>query len=127
MFQLEILDAKILDMSILEKLGMYEEGTGDDVVIYIARCRTVVGDVPLTAPVVWVYGAGRSSVKASLSYAFVDYDFKRMPYDAWVRVRDSYARQEGYYALEAPPGAEIAAGMLISDVPPDAGQGGAGE
>ena len=120
MFQLEILSAKIVDMGLLEKLGVYEEGAGDDVVTYIVYCRIAVGDLPIgSMPVVWVYGAGRPSVKASLSYAWVHYDFERMSYDAWVRVRDSFTR-EGYYALEAPPGAEIAAGMLISDVPPDA-------
>ena len=123
MFQLEILDAKILDMSVLEGVGMYEKGAGDAVAVYMARCRTVVKGAPLNAPVVWVYGAGRPSVKASLGHVFIDYDLKHASYESLVRLRQAYARQEGHYLLEVPRGAEIAAGMLISDVPPDAAQG----
>ena len=122
MFQLEILHAKILDMNILEKLGVNEKVTADNVAIYIVSCRTEVGKVPIRAPVVWVYGAGRSSVKASLSHMFISYDFERTSYDALVRLRGL-----SHYLLEVPRGAEIAAGMLISDVPADAAPGQAGE
>ena len=127
MFQLEILHAKILDMSVLERVGMYEKGAGDAVAVYMARCRTVVRGAPINAPVVWVYGAGRPGVKASLGHVFIDYDLKHASYESLVRLWDSLARREDHYLLEVPRGAEIAAGMLISDVPPDAEQGGAGE
>jgi hypothetical protein len=126
MFQLEILGANILDMGIFERAGIHEKTVGDNIAVYILACRTIAGNVPLQAPV-WVYGAGKLSVKASLSYIFVDYDLKRMSYEGLVRLREAHARQEALYLLGAPLGTEIAAGMLISDVPPEAGPGQAGE
>jgi hypothetical protein len=126
MFQLEILGAKILDMSLLEEVGMYEKGTGGNVAIYTLVCRTTVGSVPIHTPSVWVYGAGRASVKASLSRIIVDYNLERMSYDKLVRFWDSYAKQD-HYVLEVPLGAEIVAGMLISNVPPDVAPGQAEE
>jgi hypothetical protein len=56
----------------------------------------------------------------------IDYDFARMSYEVQARFWDSYANRD-CYVLEAPLGAEIVAGMLISDVPPEAGPGQTGE
>jgi hypothetical protein len=114
MFQFEVLDA-----------GPIEKMSSDAHVVWGVGCRRVVGDFPCGKHSVWVYGAGRSSVKASLSYVFVSYDFKHMSYDSLVRLRDPRGRR--IYLLGVPRGVEIAAGMLISDVPPDAGPGQTGE
>jgi hypothetical protein len=126
MFQLEILGAKILDMSVFEKVGIYEKGAGDNIALYRLVCRTIAGIVPPQTPV-WVYGAGRVSVKASLSCMHISYNFKRMSYENLVRLREAVARGEDDYVLEVPRGAEIVAGMLISDVSPEAGPGQTGE
>jgi hypothetical protein len=126
MFQLEILSANILDMDILKKIGINEKVVGDDIAVYILGCHTIAGNVPARIPV-WVYGAGKLSVKATLSLMIIDYGFERMSYEAQVRFWDSYDINQGHYVLEVPRGAEIVAGMLISDVPPDAGPGQAGE
>ncbi len=125
MFQLEILSANILDMDILKKIGI-EKVVGDNVAPYITVCRTIAGNVPAQMPV-WVYGAGKLSVKATLSLMIIDYDFERMSYEAQVRFWDSYDINQDHYVLEVPRGVEIVVGMLISDVPPDAGPGQAGE
>jgi hypothetical protein len=126
MFQLEVVHAGILDMDILKKIGIDEEVVGDDIVVYILVCRTIAGSAPLRAPV-WVHGAGKPSVKATLSPMTIDYDFKRMSYEAQVRFWDSYDINLDRYVLEAPRGAEIVAGMMISNVPPDAEPGQSGE
>jgi hypothetical protein len=88
MFQLEVLHANILDMGIFERAGINEKMVGDDIAVYILVCHTIAGNVPVQTPV-WVYGVGRSSVKATLSPMTIDYDFERMSYEAQVRFWDS--------------------------------------
>jgi hypothetical protein len=75
-------------MDILRKIGIDEKAVGDNIAVYILVCHTIAGNVPLQTPV-WVYGAGKLSVKATLSPMIMDYDFERMSYEAQVRFWDS--------------------------------------
>jgi hypothetical protein len=126
-FQLEVVYADIVDMGLLEEIGIYKKGAGDNVAVYALVCRTTAGSTLIHTPSVWVYGAGKLSVKASLSYVFVNYYPKDKSRDGLARFWDSIDINLGHYLLEVPRGAEIVAGMLISDVPPDAGPGQTGE
>ena len=110
MFQLEILDARIYG----------KDRNREDAVMYVA-CRAVVGNLPRGSLLpVWVYGAGRPTVQATISYMSVhpgrgeDFDITHFAGPRATR---------GVYVLERRPGEEIAVGMMISDVPPDTLQG----
>lgn len=112
MFQLEILDARI-----------FEKWSREDVVVYLVACRAVVGDFPMGSYPVWVYETGRPIVKAFMSYVRAhprDVDYSDM-------ARIFGPQDKEVYVLYVTPGEEIAVGMMISDVPPEALQGHTGE
>jgi len=113
MFQLEILDARIYG----------KDWNREDPVVHVA-CRAVVGDLPRRSLLpVWVYGAGRPTVKVTISYLSVHPG----GVEDWDMAHFVGPRARGVYVLHRTPGEEIAVGMMISDVPPEAHQGHTGE
>lgn len=115
MFQLEIINA-----------GIYgKDWNREDPVVHVA-CRVVVGDLPRRSLLpVWVYGAGRPTVKATISYLSVHPG--GVGVEDWDMADFVGPQARGVYVLHRTPGEEIAVEMMISDVHPDALQGHAGE
>ena len=108
MFQLEILDLYISG----------KDRDPKDRAVYVV-CRAVVGDFPreFLLPV-WVYGAGKPTVKATMSYVWVHSHALEGLKDALNSIYGRRVREA--YVLYGSTGEEIAVGMMISDVPPDA-------
>ena len=113
MFQLEILDMLIHG----------ESWNSEDPVMFVA-CRAVVGDLPRGSLLpLWVYGAGRPTIRATTSY--MSWHGRGENFDITHFVGPRATR--GVYVLDRAPGEEIAVGMIISDSPPDALQDHTGE
>ena len=113
MFQLEILDMRI-----------YGEGSNSEDPVMFVACGAIVGDLPRGSLLpVWVYGDGRPTIRATISY--MSWHGRGESFDITHFAGPRATR--GVYVLERTPDEEIAVGMMISDVSPNALQDHTGE